>query len=64
MAKSGKHVPAVAKVAVTCNPAFLPEASFFEDVVVNRGLSLRVFTDIETARTWLLGPNESSDSET
>jgi hypothetical protein len=34
----------------------LDSASFFENVVVNRGLTLRVFTDIDTAKCWLSVP--------
>ncbi len=49
------HVPGVAKVAIVCNPASLADASFFEDVVVNRGLTLRVFTDATIALQWLRG---------
>jgi len=56
------HVPAVAKVAIVCNPASLYDAKFFEDVVVNRGLTLRVFTDTETATRWLFGLSSSSDA--
>ena len=56
------HVPAVAKVAIVCNPMFLHDAKFFEDVVVNRGLTLRVFTNTETARRWLLEPDSASDA--
>ncbi|NTV92605.1 MAG: hypothetical protein HGA72_04835 [Chlorobiaceae bacterium] len=51
------NAPAVAKIAIICNPAFLSNANFFENVVVNRRLRLRVFTDIETARNWLSDPD-------
>jgi hypothetical protein len=54
------NVPAVAKVAIVCNPGFISDASFFEDVVVNRGLTLRVFTDSEVAMHWLFEANDSS----
>jgi hypothetical protein len=56
------HVPTVAKVAIVCNPAFLSDASFFEDIVVNRGLTFRVFTDIESANHWLVMPDCSSSA--
>ncbi|NTV99621.1 MAG: hypothetical protein HGA70_10725 [Chlorobiaceae bacterium] len=46
-------VPKIVKIAIVCNPAFLSDASFFENVVVNRGLQLRMFTDSEAARHWL-----------
>jgi hypothetical protein len=54
------NVPAVAKVAIVCNPRFISDASFFEDVVVNRGLTLRVFTDSEVAMHWLFDATGSS----
>lgn len=47
------NVPKVAKVAIVCNPENLSEANFYETVVVNRGLELKVFTDMEAARNWL-----------
>ena len=56
------HVPALAKVAIVCNPACLADASFFENVVVNRGLTLRVFTDAEIARRWLRGSDAPTDT--
>ena len=48
------HAPKVARIAIACNPAFIADARFFENVVVNRGLSLAMFTDIESARSWLM----------
>jgi len=56
------HTPSVVKVAIVCNPQGLSDASFFEDVVVNRGLRLRVFTNTETARHWLFGSTVSPDT--
>ena len=50
-----QQVPALAKAAIVCNPHYLPAADLYEDVAVNRGLMLRVFTDIERARAWLGG---------
>jgi len=50
-----QQVPALAKAAIVCNPHYLPAADLYEDVAVNRGLMLRVFTDIERARAWLEG---------
>lgn len=50
-----QQVPALAKVAIVCNPHCLPAADLYEDVVVNRGLMLRIFTDIDQARAWLEG---------
>ncbi|WP_076789347.1 hypothetical protein [Chlorobium sp. KB01] len=50
-----ENVPILAKVAIVCNPKFFYEAEFFEDVVVNRDLTLRFFSDIDTAMHWLRG---------
>jgi hypothetical protein len=47
------NVPAISKIAIVCNPLFCSDASFFEDVVVNRGLRLRFFTDTKAAAGWL-----------
>ena len=57
-----KHVPAVTKVAIVCNPRHLSDAQFFEDVVVNRGLTFRLFVDRETAMSWLFEPQASLDA--
>ncbi|MCX6180200.1 MAG: hypothetical protein NT163_12710 [Chlorobiales bacterium] len=51
-----EHVPKLSRAAIVCHPAHLDSASFFENVVVNRGLTLRVFTDIDTAKCWLSVP--------
>ena len=48
-----QQVPAVAKAAIVCNPQSLPAADLYEDVAVNRGLMLRIFTDIDQAWAWL-----------
>ena len=50
------NVPALAKIAIICNPVFLSNANFFENVVVNRYLRLRIFTETELARDWLNNP--------
>ncbi|ACD90596.1 MAG: hypothetical protein HGA57_06270 [Chlorobium limicola] len=47
------RVPRVFKIAIVCNPTFNADARFYENVVVNRGLNLRMFSDIEKARSWL-----------
>ena len=57
-----QHVPAVAKVAIVCNPRHLSDAQFFEDVVVNRGLTFRLFIDRETAMRWLVEPEVLSQA--
>ena len=48
------NVPLLARAAVVCQPKHLEEGRFWETVAVNRGLSVRVFTDPEEARRWLL----------
>lgn len=48
-----KYVPAVVKVAILCNHRDLSDAHFFEDVVVNRGFTFRLFVDREIALSWL-----------
>jgi len=48
------RVPGVVKIAIACNSAFITDARFFENVVVNRGLILCMFTDTGSARSWLM----------
>lgn len=48
------YAPSVVRVAIVCSRENLEEASFFETVAVNRGLQIRVFTDMEEAENWLL----------
>jgi hypothetical protein len=57
-----KNVPLLAQIAIVCNPEFFCDASFFEDVVVNRGMRLRFFTDMETAKRWLQEGSSSLNS--
>lgn len=45
--------PKLAKVALVCNPMSSSDAQFFENVVVNRGLSVRVFKTLTDAKNWL-----------
>lgn len=52
------HVPKIARIAIVCSPSNMSEAQFYETVVVNRGLELRVFTQIDKAQGWL---NQSVD---
>lgn len=42
------------KVAILVPPEEKVNAAFFETVSINRGANLRVFTDFETAITWLI----------
>ena len=48
--------PRVARIALVCDPRFADDAQFWENVVVNRGLSLRFFQEIEAAERWLAAP--------
>ena len=48
-----ENAPKVAKVALVCNPKYLPDAKFWETVSLNRGLTIKVFTKIEEAEDWL-----------
>lgn len=43
----------IAKIVIVCNPRCLPEGKFYETVTTNRGLKVRVTTDIEEAEKWL-----------
>lgn len=49
--------PTVARVAIVTNPRCVEDARFFEDVAVNRGLTLKAFTDMAAARIWLKEEN-------
>jgi hypothetical protein len=40
-------------VEIVCNPKQIADARFFEDVAVNRGLTVRVFTERDAATDWL-----------
>jgi hypothetical protein len=48
-----ENVSSLLRIAIVCNPAFVADAIFFENVTVNRGLTLRMFTDMDKAREWL-----------
>jgi hypothetical protein len=47
------RVPPAVRISVVCDPRFLADARFWETVAVNRGLRVRVFTDVESAHSWL-----------
>ena len=49
-----EHAPRVARVALVCNPKFMEDAVFWENVAVNRGLIVKVFKEVELARAWLM----------
>ncbi|MBI5297190.1 MAG: hypothetical protein HY869_17065 [Chloroflexi bacterium] len=41
------------KTAIVCNEKFITDAQFWETVAVNRGMTVRFFKDMDTARRWL-----------
>lgn len=45
--------PRVARIALVPRAEDYQDAAFWETVVVNRGLTARVFRDVESARAWL-----------
>jgi hypothetical protein len=47
------QAPRLIKAAIVCNPKFVQDAHFWETVATNRGLTVRVFKDVESARAWL-----------
>ena len=46
--------PKVARIAIVCNAKFLKDGQFWETVAVNRSLQVRVDTEIDRAKAWLL----------
>jgi hypothetical protein len=55
--QSGKfiaeHAPRVGKVAIVTTEEQLPEIKFWENVVNNRGLRVKVFSSLHEAKDWL-----------
>ncbi len=47
------YAPRLIKAAIVCNEKFVSDAHFWETVAANRGLTVRVFKDVESARHWL-----------
>lgn len=45
-----------ARIAIVCRPEFLEAGIFYENVATNRGLHLKVTTDIGEAERWLSEP--------
>lgn len=45
--------PGVGRAALVCHPSCATDAQFWENVAVNRGVSVRVFQDLEAACAWL-----------
>lgn len=48
-----QNAPRVAKIAIVCSDKDIQDASFFETVVVNRGLRVKAFKELDEAKTWL-----------
>jgi hypothetical protein len=48
-----QYAPLIKKVALVFNPKYIDDATFWEDVVVNRGMKARIFTDSEKALAWI-----------
>jgi len=48
-----KYAPRIARGAIVCNPAYIDDAQFWENVAANRGLPVRVFKHIDDAWAWL-----------
>ena len=45
--------PHIARVAIVCRPDFAEDIRFWENTVVNQGLSVKAFHDLAKARAWL-----------
>jgi len=48
-----KKAPKVARIAFVCHPRYVEDGQFWETVAVNRGLVVRMFTEVEEAEDWL-----------
>lgn len=48
-----EQVPHVVRIAVVCAPKSAADARFWENVAVNRGLTVRAFLDPDAAERWL-----------
>ncbi|MBN2280155.1 MAG: hypothetical protein JXQ65_06220 [Candidatus Marinimicrobia bacterium] len=48
------QAPSFAKIALVPNENKLEDTLFFEDVVINRGLKLKIFRKMEEAKEWLV----------
>lgn len=60
-----ENVPHLSRIAFVCSPEDFADASFFENTAVNRGLSIKAFTDVSSALRWLgIQPEAESKSDT
>lgn len=48
-----REAPHIARIALVCAPHQFADAAFWENVAVNRGLSVCAFKDPERAKAWL-----------
>ena len=55
--KIAELAPRLARIAIVCGPQFFKDGKFWETVAVNRALQVRVDTDIERAKAWLVKPD-------
>jgi hypothetical protein len=58
-----KVAPKMARAAVVVAPAYQSDAQFCENVSVNRGLFIKMFTDLEEATNWLMLGIEGAGSK-
>jgi len=49
-----QHSSHLTKVAIVCNSKYVDDARFYETVATNRGMQIKVHTNIEEAEIWLL----------
>ena len=52
--KAAKHSKHLIKIAIVCKTEYLKDGKFYETVASNRGLTVRVTSDIDEAEKWLL----------
>ena len=45
--------PKICRVAIVCSPRDAESGAFWETVAVNRGLNVRVTTDLQRAKAWI-----------
>lgn len=50
---ASEHARNMGRAAIVCNTKDIEDAKFWETVAVNRGLTVRVFKDVKSARAWL-----------
>lgn len=51
---ASQYAKHLAKIAIVCNEKCLEEAKFYQTVTTNRGLQVKVMTNLEEAENWLL----------